>query len=96
MTRATVLGLAVWALIFLVGGVVFGLIPKQIHIADCGTLFNPAEPANLTSEAASECGQVFAGRYPFLWGLFICGGTLGLAAVVAGVFVSMPSHKQTA
>ena len=84
MSATTRLTLGVAAVVLLVGGLVFGLMPKQIHIADCGSLFAPVDTAGMTTEAVDECGYSFDKRYPLLFGLFIGGAVLGMAAAFGG------------
>ena len=88
MSVRTRLIVAVAALVLLVGGVVLGRLPKQIHIAACGSPVAPAETTNQTHEAVSECGFALDKRYAVMWWLFVGGGALGLAAVLGGVLTS--------
>ena len=60
------------ALMMVIGGIWLGLMPKAIHLADCGSPFLPADTA-------------LARRYTLLWWLFIAGGVLGLVAALGGV-----------
>ena len=86
MSRTTRLVLAGTALLLVIGGVWFGLTPKAVHIAECGSPFFPVEKAGLSSEAAYECGFALDKRYALLWWVFIAAGVLGLVAALGGIF----------
>ncbi len=94
VTTRLMLGAA--ALVFLVGGIVSGMMPKQIHIAECGSPFFPAKTASMNSEAAYECTFALDKRYTLLWVLFIGGGTLGLAATFGVQLFSTTPSKEPA
>src|SRR5262245_18147005 len=47
--------LAAAALVLLVGGLVFGMMPKAIHISDCGSVLNSADMSAKTHPAATVC-----------------------------------------
>jgi hypothetical protein len=89
MSRTTRLLLAGTALLLAGCGVWFGLTPKAIHIAECGSPFSP-EKAGLSSEAAEECAFALDKRYAVLWWVFIAAAVLGLTAVVGGRFTRAP------
>lgn len=84
-TSRMVLGAAALALVLVVCGVWFGLTPKAVHIADCGSPFFPIEKADMSSEAAEECEFALGKRYALLWFVFIGAAALGLAAAVGGL-----------
>ena len=84
MTRTTRLLLAAAGLTLLALGLTLGLMPKEIHIAECGSPLFPADWSSMTHEAAQECQEALGQREPIMWGLFMVGAAFGLGAVVAG------------
>ena len=96
MSRAMRLVLTGAALLLVICGVWFGLTPKASHIAECGSPFFPVEKADLSREAAFECGFALNKRYTLLWWLFIAAGVLGLLAALGHMFTKATPSEDPA
>lgn len=96
MSSHTRLVLCTAALVLLACGVWFGLTPKAVHIAECGSPFFPADRTSMIHEKAYECQYALGKRYTVLWVVFLTGAALGLAAALGGVLARGPREERSA
>jgi hypothetical protein len=96
VSRGTRLTWAAWAVVLLICAVVFGLWPKEIHIAECGSVLDPAKTVDMIHEAKQECGFALGKRATVMWGLVVLAAGFALVASLGGALFPPrpPRHRE--